>query len=311
MIRDFFKRRPGLSFFIVFFLALSIRLLLLFTLSDNLRHGSASSFGSAAIGFVYGQGLTTRMDEMKLLEGLRDNVSGDYEAFYISGDRQPLTEFLPGPPLLLGFLWKISGIHNYAPYLLLQLILESLLIAAASIVIVRWYNWLGLLTTIFLIIDFAAIKRTLMMGYDFWPQYAILVFFIGTIWLIGGRRKIWGYLMLGILLAITAWFREITTFLPFFAMPFLFEYMIQQQKLKRSVALLRLALLLLPIVISIFLVSSYRLTTTGNGRPTRSTFWHTFFAGVASSQTPMVLKAMIKAFGDSVSILILPFRNIS
>jgi len=280
------QRRPGASFLVVFGLALIMRVTLLFTFSANLRHDSAACFGSAALGFVHGQGLTTSVVEIKRLNGLRDNVSGDYYALHSDGDRQPQTEFLPGPAFLLGILWKITGVHNYAPYLLLQVILESLLIATASVLIVRRHDLLGIATTAFLIIDLVAIKRTLMMGYDFWPQFGVLVYFAGTLWLIGGHRKLGGYFVVGGMLAVAVWFREITTFLPFAASPFLLLYLIRRQGLPRCAALVRISLLLLPVVLSISLLSSYRLDTTGNVRPTRSTFWHTFFAGVGQFSNP-------------------------
>ena len=64
-----------------------------------------------------------------------------------------------------------------------------------------------------LVFNFPAIVRTLMMGYDFWPQFAVLVLFIGMLSSIRFPRAPTLLALCGILVGIAAWFRSITVFL--------------------------------------------------------------------------------------------------
>ena len=51
----------------------------------------------------------------------------------------------------------------------------------------------------------------------------------------------------------------------------------------------RSSLFLVPVILLAVSLSVYRYETTGNWRPTRSTFWHTFFAGVGEFSNPFGL----------------------
>ena len=274
----------------IFLLALVVRAVLLLTVWDDLRHGSAAAYGSAALGLRAGAGLTTAGDEIRAIAAETDNAGFPLARVASQGPRAPFTEFLPGPAVLLRTLWTLTGTTTFAPYLLVQALLDALLIAAWAALMLPRAPWPALLTALGMALNPAAIKRVLMMGYDFWPQLGVLVFFTGGLLLLTRRRAPGWWLVWGLVLAVPVWFRELTTFLPLFAVPFLWIALARESGLPRIARAARLALLVLPIVVSVGLLSEYRARITGNARPTRSTFWHTFFAGVGQFDNPYGLE---------------------
>jgi len=286
---------------VVFVVAFLLRCILLFTVYGDLRHGSATVYGSTALGVWHDQGLTHHLSEETGIQQVPDNITGDYGIYYQPDGRETMTEFLPGPAVLLGWLWKMLPVHNFAPYLIFQVFLDSLLTAVCLLVLVPVHRGIGYLTALFMVVNLPAIKRTLMMGYDFWPQYGTLLLFLGAIWIIRTRRGAIWYGGLGLSLAVVPWFREITTFLPFVVIPFLGAAVFRGgDRSVRSVSL-KLGALAIPLALSVIMLSAYRHHTTGNWRPTRSTFWHTFFAGVGQFDNPYGLEskdASVWAFGQ-------------
>lgn len=285
-MKDINARSGGRTFVLVFIAAALVRLILFFTVYGDMYHGSAHTYGSAALGIYHGEGITQSTAEVEALEELGGNRAGDFHAIHQSTDRSPMTEFLPGPSFVLALLWRITSVANYAPYLVAQIVIDALLIACFALVFTGVSRIAGIVTAALMVVNLASIKRTLMMGYDFWPQYSVLVFFVGLYWIMAsGRGKYW-YLVLGLLLAPVVWFREITSLLPLFMAPVILFILVRLRRLTFRPALARVALLVVPMVLSLASLAMYRYETTGNYRPTRSTFWHSFFAGVAQFENP-------------------------
>ncbi len=270
---------------VIFVLAALVRVLLLATVFDDLRHGSARVYGSTAIGLAMGDGLTYHDQEIEEIARLKDNTSGDYLRFYEPEGRQPLVEFLPGPAVLLGALWKVFPVHNFVPYLLLQIILDSVLISLLFVALAQMNRGLALATSLVMVVNVATIKRTLMMGYDFWPQFAVLAVFIVALLMVKKHKGIGWCILAGLMTAIPFWFRNLTLLLPFFMVPAL-AYLWRRRRLSWWVVAKRTAAFIAPVVVVLALVSAYRYEATGSARPTRSTFWHSFFAGVGQFPNP-------------------------
>jgi hypothetical protein len=300
------RRNLRFAALLLFFCVL-IRSVLLGSVWGDLRHGSAVFYGSTAIGLATGSGLTFRVDEVQALSRLPDNRTGDYRTLRTRGAREPLTEFLPGPAVLLAGLWSVlpAGARNFAPLLVLQILLESLAIAALFLALsLRVDRFLAVSTAIFAAVNPAAIRRTLMVGYDAWPQIAVMLLFAGALVIHRGRTRPILPLALGAVCGALLWFREIILFLPFFVA----AYLAVRGRTSHGWTLRRcgtmVLLLLGPVVLSIALLSLHRLELTGSPRPTRSTFWHTFFAGVGQFPNPYGLEnddQSVWAFGQRIA----------
>lgn len=242
---------------ILLLLSLAVRFGLFFTKWSDLKHRSALGYGSAAVGLCKGRGLTTHPMEKNAIFELPDNHSGDYLEFCSPNDRVGFTEFLPGPAILLAALWKFLPFHNFTPYIALQIFLDSILILLLFALFEKADKWVFLIAAVLMVFNLPAIKRILMMGYDFWPQFTVLVSFIGLYYAIS-RNKPYIFLLTGALSGMTVWFRSITSFLP----SFLVFLIILYQKLKdrrANRAILRNALLyILPVVLLISSLSLMR-----------------------------------------------------
>lgn len=273
-------------FFILLILALSIRVCLFYTYWGDLRHGSADNYGSAAIGLFYGEGLTVNRLEQKKIGNVANNYTGNYLSYHNDEDRKTFTQFLPGPSILLYSLWKVLPVYNFSPYIWLQIILESFLITFFYFTFRQTNKTIVLTTTILMAINPVTIKYTLTMGYDFWPQFCVLVNFIGIAIVLKNKKSGFMLFLIGIFTGITIWFRSITSILPFYISIFLLFYWRLQDKRKYSKIGISIVLYLLAVIIAMASLSTYRYELTGNYRPTRSTFWHSFWAGVGQFSNP-------------------------
>jgi hypothetical protein len=282
-------------FVILLILSFSIRVCLFYTYWRNAQHGSAGEYGSAAIGLFYSEGLTINKSEQKKINKVANNFSGNYLSFHIAENRQNFTGFLPGPSILLYLLWKVLNVYNFSPYIWLQIFLESFLISFVYFALRKIHKSIALATTIFMMINPVTIKYTLTMGYDFWPQFCVLVNFIGIT--LSLQRKKFEYILFftGMLAGITIWFRSITSILPFYIAIFLVFYFRLKDKWKYTRIGFCIALYLFPVIFSMVTLSVYRYELTGNYRPTRSTFWHSFWAGVGQFPNPYGLKSIDEA----------------
>jgi hypothetical protein len=286
------KRNFYISLFLIFVLSILFRTGLFYEKWDNLRHGSAAGYGSVAIGLFNKQGLTFNLVEVSKIEQEENNHSGNYLRFYEGENRKKFIEFLPGPAILLSLVWKIIPLYNFAPYIWLQIFLDSILILLFYLIFKSYDNVIALVVAIFMIFNVATVKRTLTMGYDFWPQFCVLVNFVGITVALGKEKNAIILFLTGILTALTVWFREIANFLPFCISILLFLYFGLHLKFNIKHIVFKVALYLLPVMISLGALSMYRYSTTGNLRPTRSTFWHSFFAGVGQFSNPYGLRSL-------------------
>jgi len=286
------KRNFYIIVFLIFVLSILVRIGLFYKKWDNLRHGSAAGYGSVAIGLFYKNGLTFNLVEVSKIKQEENNRSGNYLRFYQGENRKKFMEFLPGPGILLSLLWKIIPVYNFAPCIWLQIFLDSILILLFYIVFKSYDNVIPLIVTVFIVFNVATVKRTLTMGYDFWPQFCVLVNFVGIAVALRKERNAIILFLTGILTALTVWFREITNFLPFFISILLFLYFRFHFKSNMKHIVFKVALYLLPVMISLGALSIHRYNITGNFRPTRSTFWHSFFAGVGQFSNPYGLRSL-------------------
>lgn len=275
---------------IILLLSLSVRLGLFFTKWSDLRHGSALDYGSAAIGLHQGRGLTIHPDERRNIDSLPNNHGGDYLDFYSPENRLNFTEFLPGPAIIMTILWKVIPFHNFASYIILQILLDSILIVLLYAVFAETGKSAFLFASVIMAFNLPAIKRTLMMGYDFWPQFAVIVSFIGLYHAIYKNRP-YIFLLAGVLSGITVWFRSITSFLPFFLVFLIILYQKLKDRRPNRVILKNALLFILPVILLISSLSLFRYVQTGSIRPTRSTFWHSFFSGVAQFPNPYGIRS--------------------
>lgn len=285
------QRRIGRLAAAVLIGSILVRVFLMVFAWDNLRHGSSPVYVSAAIGLRSGAGLTINDEEMISFLGLPDNITGDYLRLRSPGEREPLTEFLPGSAVLLAGLWAVIPEHNYLPMLVLQVLLDSLAIAALFMVLaLRCDLLLSLAVAGFAGLNLAAIRRTLMVGYDFWPQFGAMFLFAGILGAHWQRRKGPAFGLLGLAMGLLLWFREIGLALPFFAAAFLVMKHRREPWHSPREGAGHAVWLLVPVVLSLGALSLYRLDLTGSPRPTRSTFWHTFCAGIGQFSNPYGLK---------------------
>jgi hypothetical protein len=274
-------------FFILLISSVCIRLFLFYTYWGDLRHGSADNYGSAAIGLFYGEGLTLNKLEQKKISSVTANYTRNFLSFHEVENRKIFTAFLPGPSILLYSLWKVLPIYNFSSYIWFQILLESTLIALFYLVFSRKNETIILITTVLMAINPITIRYTLSMGYDFWPHFCVLINFIGVALVLKNnynKKKL--LIITGILTGLTFWFRSITNFLPFYMIIFLLIYWRLKNKQNFRKIILNIALYFFPIAISLFFLMSYRYELTGNYRPTRSTFWHSFWAGVGQFSNP-------------------------
>jgi len=129
-----------------------------------------------------------------------------------------------------------------------------------------------------------------MIGYDYWPIYCVLTTFIGMVALLKNQKYENHILFFtGLLSGITIWFRELTLLLPIFISFFLSYYFIIHKKYPLLLALKKIFLYSLPLILYFSGLVYYRYISTGNLRPTRSTFWHSFMLGVGQHNNPLGL----------------------
>jgi len=289
----------------IFCIALVVRLLLFFTVQGALRNDQAGYYGSVAVAIQQGWGLTFEQGEIDRILDAPKNHTGDYLKLRSEGPRQLFTEYLPGPAVLLSLLWSLTGIHTFAPLVLLQILIDSISIALLYVVLARHSQRLALATCLLLVINLASIKRTLMVGYDFWPQVEVLAIFMATLEFLERRRGQWVLWAAGGVGAIIPWFRDITSLLPFVIAAMLIgTQMLKSGRRGLGRAFGGSAALLAPVMISLLLMSVFRYETTGSFRPTRSTLWHTVMCGIGQFPNPYGLSnndQSIWEYGKSIN----------
>ena len=226
------------------------------------------------------------------------------ELYSSENTRKHFVHYLPGPSILLNCLWKIVPVYNFSPYIVSQIFLDSILILLFYLVFKRNDRHIVLLTTIFMIFfNLPAIQKTLMMGYDFWPQFSVLITFIGVYYALVKTRS-YLFFIAGLLAGITVWFRSLTSFLPFLIVLFIITYQKFSEKRSLFIILKNALFYILPVILLIVSLSIFRYEQTGNIRPTRSTFWMSFFGGVGEFSNPYNLECddySIRSFARGIN----------
>ena len=281
-------------FFLLLAFSISIRAGLFYTYFGSERHSSAGEYASAAIGLFEGHGLTINKSERNKIGDVANNYTGNFLSFHDANNRTNFTEFLPGPSILLSSLWKVLPVYNFSPYIWLQIILESILISFFYLAFRHINKTVVLTTAILMVINPVAIKYTLTMGYDFWPQFCVLVNFIGITVSLKKQNPGPILFLTGILTGISIWSRSITSLLPFYISIFLLLYWRVQDRVNYRKIVANASLYLLIVIIAMASLSLYRHEITGSYRPTRSTFWHSFWAGVLQFPNPYGLDSKDK-----------------
>ena len=272
---------------LIIILSCFIRFGLFYTKWDNLRHSQASAWGSGAVGMYNTGKMEINQKEINTIYALPDNHSGDYlELYQKDKERTSYTMMLPGVSVLLAIIWEIIPIHNYTPYIWLQILIDTLTIVFFYLCFSKAYRKLTLFITAFLIFNLLGIHKVLMAGYDFWPQFGVIVIFIGLYYGLSNKGKLHIFLITGLLSGIAVWFRSLTSFLPFFIFLFIILYQKYHKKESNKIVIQSSLLYILPVVLLILSLSIFRYNQTGNIRPVRSIFWHSFFAGVGRFSNP-------------------------
>jgi len=277
--------------FLLFIFSLILRIILFTTTYNNLRYGAAGVYGSTSIGFYFNEGLTYNDNEISKIFIIPNNYTDNYLNFHCKNNRKTLEQFLPGPAALLVILWKLIPFYNFLPYILFQAILESILIGLFYFVFKDYDKYVALITSIFMVLNLSVIKRTLEMGDYYWPIAAILVTFIGIIYIIKSNKNSLYLFATGFITGLILWFNSITIYLPIFISFMIIYYYRCITEISYKSILKKILAYLIPIIISIILLSWFRFNITGDYRPMRSQIWHTFFCGVGQFENPYGIKS--------------------
>ena len=277
---------------IIFLVSCLIRLVFLFSIFPDNRHSFAEFYGSTAIGISLGEGLTYNWDEVKKISTVKDNYSGNFLDYKKTDDRKPFFYTLPGPALTLAALWRIIPIHNFLPYILFQILLDSIIISLFFLLFINNLNkTIVYIITLYLLLNPVSISKTVMVGYDFWAPFCVLINFIGIYYAFFKNKSNWVLLLTGLLTACTLWFRDIINFLPFYIVFGIILYYRINRKLTYKTVLIKVFIYILPAVISLGSLSLYRHHYTGSYRPTQTFFWHAFFCAIGQFDNPYGIRA--------------------
>jgi len=296
------KKASNLNFIlpiIVFIISFLLKLFFLFNIYPNNRHSFGEYYGSTAIGIYCGEGPTYSFEEVKRLKKLDNNYSGNYLTQKSKDERKPLLYTLPGPAYTIALLWAAIPIYNFSTYIIFQIFLDSIIIAIFSYVFRnKIYKPIFYILLAFLILNPVAISKTLMVSYDFWAPFCVLVNFTGIYFAMIRNNNAWILLITGFITAITLWFRDIVNFLPFFIVISVFIYFLLNKKSGFKYSLGKSLIYLLPILFSIVSLSLYRYHNTGSYRPTQTFFWHAFFCAIGQFDNPYGIKPTDKDVWD-------------
>lgn len=294
IIRNPLFNNKWISFLTFFLLALAIRLILFSTVWYNLKHGSSGAYGSGAVGlFKEGKFTTTQYEEDQIYDSKNMSKLNFLELYDKDQPRTPHTLFLPGPAYLLFILWKTFHVYNFTVLIILQAVLESILIGLVFILLSGINKSIALVTAFILVLNIFIIRLTLSAGYDFWPIFAVLVYFAGLLYLINTSdlRKIKIVLLAASVLGgFSIWCREITT--PLSALMCITVPVLLYRKYRNNLKtiLAGSTYFILPTLIILVSLSIYRYNLVDNLRPTRSTFWHTMWSGILCYKNPYIEK---------------------
>jgi len=290
----------------IFILAVLIRISLFVLFYSNERHNYAEFYGSAAIGLSHGKGLTYNFEEVSKIEETKNtDFTQNFNDFTSFKERHKWLYGLSGPVYAIYLLWVITHIYNFFPYIILQILLDSIMITFLYIVAKKYLSRLVVYVLLFsLLFNPAAISDTLCVSYNFWAPLSVMIGFFGFLYAFSVEKNNHIFFLTGLFTAITLWFRDIINFLPFFlAFAIVFYYVFKKKTNPRKI-FNKFVMYLLPVLISISLLSINRYQNTGSFRPTQTFFWHAFFAAVGQFDNPYGIKdkdEVIWAFGSKLN----------
>ncbi len=243
--------------------------------------------------FKEGKFTTTQYEEDHIYDSKNMSKMNFLELYIQDKPRTPHTLFLPGPAYLLFILWKIFHIYNFTVLIILQVILESILIGLMFNLLSGFNKTIAFIIACVLVFNVLIIRLTLSAGYDFWPIFAVMVYFAGLLYVISSSniRKIKLILLAtSILGGFAIWCREITT--PLSALMCFMVPFILFRKFRTDIKAVLAASLyfILPTLILLVSLSIYRYNLVDNIRPTRSTVWHTMWSGILCYKNPYIEK---------------------
>lgn len=265
----------------IFLLALMVRLPMLLTQHDvYLTGGIVTSLGLVARNLVEGRGLveTTGPAELLRLYDLQFSRGKlvDIRDFPDPPDQptKPLIQRMPGYPVLLALIWKLTGSYRYIPIQVLQVLLSSLMAVALFSAGRRLFGeTAGVVAGVLAAMNLAEARLAVVPLYDAW-----IVFLAGfLLWYLAGSAHrgypVRDFLMIGLVLAFGAYFRSTVLVFPVF----LGVALIPRLSMRRAAARGALAL---GVVLLALLPWAYRNQKVF-GRPILTTtfFWPTIWEG--------------------------------
>jgi len=237
----------------VLLLSLSVRVPLLVTQHDAyLTGGIATSLGLVARNLLEGRGLaeTTgpreilQLDELQVLEGrLRD-----IREFPDPPDQptKPLIQRMPGYPVLLAVIWKLTGSYTYLPVQILQVLLSALLPLLLYDAARRLFGRsAGLAAGVLGALNVPEARLAVVPLYDWW--IVLLVAFIAWLLVRAAERgyPVRDFLVMGFAVAAGVYFKATVLVLPLFVLAALLPRLRGRQVLLRGALALGIPILAL------------------------------------------------------------------
>jgi dolichyl-phosphate-mannose-protein mannosyltransferase len=209
---------------LLFLLALAVRLpLLLFLRDAYLTGGITTSLGLVARNLLQGKGLVETTGPQEILR-LYDVQLGEARLIDIAEfpdpanvTTTPLIQRMPGYPLLLAGLWKLTGSYRYLPVQILQVALSCLLPLLLYGAGRRYFGEsAGRIAGLLACLNFAEARLAVVPLYDWW-----IIFTVGVVlWLLALAMEraypLPWFALLGAVLTVGIYFKSTLLVVPFF-----------------------------------------------------------------------------------------------
>ncbi len=262
---------------------LVFRLLTLFFIFPDARHGFTGEHLSTAIGLLEGAGMTTSWSEIQFTRKDPSNITLNMDGVYFPLFRERFDRVLPLPTLTIALVWKVTGIRSTLVYLLFMILVElAVLVPFLLVVRNRVSPRVMFLTALLLALNVPLGRLVVSVSYDIYAYYGSVLAFVAGVYLLENRHLM-RMVILSALSSITILGREINLLL----YPILCAAGLWPAIRERSRRLaVRAFLFLLPFLVVSAGVMVYRQITTGNPRPTRSMLWHSVWLGVGQFPNP-------------------------
>ncbi|MBI4454637.1 MAG: hypothetical protein HY644_01925 [Acidobacteria bacterium] len=276
---------------VIFVVALVARVLAYNFVWPNVCHTFIGMSASAAVGVNAGGRLTVRTEEIQRISSLGLTARHLNRMYNPDASRLPLWEVEPGLSLVLVALWKLTGVYDLRPLIWLQIICDSFLCAIFFLVLHRVSVWVGFGTGLGWALFPPQIQFACTAGYDAWASFALIAVSSAMVFLCT-RRLSWratAFIMLcmSLISVVGLWTRSYVLLWPFLVAGLLLQ--IVRVKRWRSILVL---IYIIPSLFGIIGMMVERDRLVGNPRPTRTTFWHTFWAGIGQYDNPYGIEGL-------------------